>query len=148
MDLGKMINLIEQSTRPNLHKLTEEELKSIIIKYKNKVSDEFNENEKLSRTELVDKIFKLWSYHELKDYLNNPIECLICREPLTNGNNLTFECGHKFHSICVVKHLLVFSTDSYQRYLNDTDATNINIQYKCPQCNKNIDSVQFNKDDS
>ena len=101
---------IEQFTRPNLHKLTEKELTNIIIAYNYTALDEYNTQKKIpSRTELVDKIFELWSNHELKDHFDKPIECLICCDPLTNGNNLTFECGHKFHSGCVIKHLLVFS---------------------------------------
>jgi hypothetical protein len=146
MDLEKITHYIEQSTRPNLHKLTEDKLESIIISYNYTALDEFDKyKKKPSRAELVDKIFELWSSHELKDHLDNPIECLICYDPLTNGNNLTFECGHKFHSGCVIKHLLVHSTDSYKNYLDDTEKTNIKIEYCCPQCKKIIDFVQFNK---
>ena len=138
------MNIIKQNTRPNLHKLSEKELIEII---KNNDNDfkKTEDYEKITRTKLVDKIFELWSESELYDYVNNPIECLICCDSLTNGNNLTFECGHKFHSLCVVKHLLVFSTDSYQNYLSNKEVSSVKIEYCCPQCKKSIDFVQFDK---
>ena len=140
------MNYIEQSTRPNLHKLTEEELTNIIISYNFTALDEYKTiTKKPSRTELVDKIFELWSNHELVDHFDKSIECLICYDHLTNGNNLTFECGHKFHSRCVIKHLLVFSTDSYKNYLEDKEKNSIKIEYCCSICKKSIDCVEFNK---
>ena len=138
------MNIIKQNTRPNLHKLSEKELIDIIINYDNNWK-ELENLEKISRTKLVDKIFQLWSESELYDYFDKPIECLICCDSLTNGNNLTFECGHKFHSLCVIKHLLVFSTDSYQNYIDDEENKFIKIEYCCPQCKKSIDFVQFDK---
>ena len=138
------MNIIKQNTRPNLHKLSEKELINVIKNNYN--SWEKIENlENMPRTKLVDKIFELWSDDELNDHSNKPIECLICSDPLTNGNNLTFECGHKFHSGCVIKHILVFSIDSYQNYLNDNEKNSIKIEYCCPQCKKSIDYVEFNK---
>lgn len=138
------MNPIKQNTRPNLHKLSEKDMINIILN-SNCVWDKLSSPEKITRTELVNKIFELWSNYELIDYLDKPIECLICCESLTNGNNLTFECGHKFHSGCIVKHLLVFSTDSYQNYLDDPEKKSIKIEYCCPQCKKSIDSLEFNK---
>jgi hypothetical protein len=138
------MNTIKQNTRPNLHKLSEKELIEI-IKTNDNSWKKLEEPDKITRTELVDKIFQLWSDCELIDNLGKSIECLICCDPLTNGNNLTFECGHKFHSLCVCKHLLVFSTDSYQNYLDDKEKQSVKIDYCCPQCKKSIDFVEFNK---
>ena len=138
------MNIIKQNTRPNLHKISEKELIDI-IKDNDNNWDKLKNLEKITRTELVDKIFELWSDNVLNDYLKKPIECLICCDSLTNGNNLTFECGHKFHSLCVIKHMLIFSTDSYQNYLNDKEVTTKKIEYCCPQCKRSIDFVQFDK---
>ena len=49
---------------------------------------------------------------------NNENECLICWDALTNGNNMTFECGHKFHSKCIFRWM--------------TDNTG------CPYCRKEL----------
>lgn len=142
------MNLITNTTRPNLHKLSVDELVQIIKNaepnwsYENFYNSINNSN---LRSKLVDKIFELWSEHELSDHQTNPIECLICTDRLTNGNNLTFTCGHKFHSTCVVKHLLVFSTDSYINYTNDNEINSIKIEYSCPQCKLPIDFVEFEK---
>jgi hypothetical protein len=133
------MNPINCITRPNLHKLNVDELLQII---KDIETDCTNTN---TRSELVDKIFKLWSEHELSDHLTNPIECLICTERLTNGNNLTFACGYKFHSGCVVKHLLIYSTDSYINYTNDDEMKSLKLEYFCPQCKLPIDFIEFSK---
>ena len=138
------MNIIKQNTRPNLHKLNEKELIEM-IKNNYNYWENIENLENLPRTKLVDKIFELWSENELIDHSNKQIECLICSDPLTNGNNLTFECGHKFHSGCVIKHILVFSIDSYQNYLNDNEKNSIKIEYCCPQCKKSIDFVEFDK---
>jgi hypothetical protein len=140
------MNYIKQLTRPNLHKITEIELLNIILEYDNTF---VKNNEKIfSRTELVDKIFELWSLNELVDHLDKSIECLICCDPLTNGNNLTFECGHKFHSGCIVKHLLVHSTSMYSEFITDNEKKSIKIEYDCPQCKKFIDSVECDKNNT
>ena len=135
------INWINCITRPNLHKLTVDELLQI-IKW---IKPEYPNPNTNTRSELVDTIFELWSEHELSDHLTNPIECLICSDRLTNGNNLTFACGHKFHSGCVVKHLLIYSTDSYINYTNDDEIKSLKLEYFCPQCKLPIDFIEFLK---
>lgn len=133
---------IEQSIRPNLYKLTETELISIINNYE----PEWITNNKYTRDDMVGKIFKLWSDHVLTDYNSNPIDCLICWDHLTNGNNMTFECGHKFHSSCIVKSLLIHSTDTYINKMNDKEIIdNFTVEYCCPQCKNSIDKIDFTK---
>ena len=140
---------IKYSTRPNLHKITELELLNIIKKYDPNWNNNVKDNElhhKYTRDDMVSKIFKLWSDNILQDNNLNPIECLICWDELTNGNNITFECGHKFHSYCIVKNLLIFSTDTYINKINDNEIEKFKIEYCCPQCKKSIDSIEFTKD--
>lgn len=135
------IDSIKQLTRPNLHKLTEIELLEIINYY-----DKSWYNKNKTRDDMVLKVFKLWSNYELLNINNESIECLICYDNLTNGNNMTFECGHKFHSSCVVKSLLIYSTDTYINKINDNEITDkFKIEYCCPQCKKIIDSIEFYK---
>jgi hypothetical protein len=132
---------IKQSTRPNLYKLTESELLNIINCYEPEWM-----NNKYTRDDMVAKIFKLWSEHILIDHNSNPIECLVCWDYLTNGNNMTFECGHKFHSSCIVKSLLIHSTETYINKINDKEINeNFMIEYCCPQCKNCIDKIQFIK---
>lgn len=140
------MNYINQITRPNLYKLTERELLDIIISIDKSWFG--TDNQIYTRSELVDKIFELWSKNEIVDNFNKPIECLICCESLTNGNNLTFECGHKFHSYCIIKHILVFSTNTYIDYINDNDKKSTKIEYCCPQCKLSIDCVSFIKNEN
>ena len=134
------INCIKHNTRPNVHKLSESKLLEIISEYDNTWYES-----KYTRSDMVNKIFQLWSEYELTDIDNKPLECLICWDKLTNGNNMTFECGHKFHSICIVKNVLIYSTDSYINYLDDKEKQTIKIDYTCPQCKKSVDFVEFNK---
>ena len=132
---------IKQSTRPNLYKLTESELLNIINYYEPEWM-----NNKYTRDDMVAKIFKLWSEYVLIDHNSNPIECLICWDYLTNGNNMTFECGHKFHSSCIVKSLLIHSTETYINKMNNEEIKeNFMVEYCCPQCKNCIDKIQFIK---
>lgn len=136
------MSIITQNTRPNLQKLTNNELIDII----NNSEDIDIENlKKMPRITLIDNIYRLWSNNEINDHFNKPIECLICYDLLKNGDNMTFVCGHKFHSSCVIKHLLIFSTDSYHNYLNDDNIQSIKIEYCCPQCRYSIEHLEFNK---
>ena len=148
------MDIIRQNIRPELDKLSDQELVNIIVQndndwYKLKNSTNPTNSTKIKRIELVDKIFELWAGYELVDSSekSKPIECLICCDILTNGNNLTFECGHKFHSICVIKHVMHHSIDIYQNYINDTELTltQTNIDYSCPQCKKIINSIEIKK---
>jgi hypothetical protein len=136
-------NCIKYITRPNLYKLNEDQLLDIIYKYE----PEWNIKKEYSRgrDDMVVKVFDLWSNYELEGIDSKPIECLICWDALTNGNNITFECGHKFHSKCIVKSLLIFSTDTYINYLDDKEKNSVDIEYCCPQCKKSIELIKFSK---
>ena len=135
---------IKQLTRPNLHKITETTLLEIINYYdKNWFKDN---NNNATRDDMVAKVFDLWSNYELVDTNSKPIECLICWDVLTNGNNMTFECGHKFHSSCVVKSLLIHSTDTYINKMADKVIKDkFKVEYSCPQCKKLLDWIEFDK---
>jgi len=120
---------INKSTRPNLYKLTEIELFDII----NYHDPEWIINNKYTLYDMVIKIFKLWSEYVLIYDNLNPIECLVCWDYLINGNNMTFECGYKFHSSCIVKSLLINSTKTYIDKMNDEEIkNNFTVEYCCP----------------
>ncbi len=139
-------NCVKYFSRPNLYKLSESELLNIINEYEpDWINNYTNKSNIFMRDEMVAKVTKLWSEYILKDNNLNPIECLICWDNLTNGNNMTFECGHKFHSCCIVKNLLIFSTDTYIEKNNDKEINNFKIEYCCPQCKRTIDSINFDK---
>ena len=133
---------IKQSIRQNLHKISESTLLDIINYYDKSWYDINNH----TRDDMVSKVFELWTNYELVDYNSKPIECLVCWNILTNGNNMTFECGHKFHSSCIVKSLLIYSTDTYINKMVDKEiGGKFKIEYSCPQCKKSIDSIEFDK---
>lgn len=136
---------IKQSTRPNLHKLKENDLLEIINHYD---KTWYSNDNSQTRDDMVVKVFDLWSNYELSDCNAKPIECLICWDTLTNGNNITFECGHKFHSSCVVKSILIHSTDTYINKMADKDiGGKFKVEYSCPQCKKILDCIEFDKND-
>lgn len=136
---------IKNITRPNLHKLSENELLEIINCY-DKTWYTINNDIIKTRDDMVKKIIELWANYELLDTNSNPIECLVCWDVLTNGNNMTFECGHKFHSSCIVKSLLIHSTDTYINKMNDKEIKDkFKIEYNCPQCKKLIDWAEIDK---
>lgn len=138
------IQCIKYSNRPNLHKLTETNLLEIINHY-----DKSWYNDNKTRDDMVSKVFDLWANYELVDSNCNQVECLICWDVLTNGNNMTFECGHKFHSSCIVKSLMIHSTDTYINKINNNEVQGkFKIEYSCPQCKKCIDSIEFEKNNS
>jgi hypothetical protein len=66
---------IKKSTRPNLHKLKENDLLKIINHYDKTWYNAYNN---VSRDDMVVKVFDLWSNYELSDCNAKPIECLIC----------------------------------------------------------------------
>jgi hypothetical protein len=136
-----------QTTRPNLHKVSEENLKKIISEWDSTWLETHYLKDKITRDELVSKIIDLWANHELVGFDSKPIECLVCCDFLTNGNNLTFECGHKFHSNCIIPHIMHFTYENYQNFLldNGDERNNKELKYICPQCKKEIYSINISK---
>jgi hypothetical protein len=120
--------------RPNLAILDDDKLKEII----NSVDKDF-QFENINRIDLVNKIFELWSVHSLN------IQCNICYEFMTNGDNMTFYCGHKFHASCIIKYCIINAVDNYKNDLQNQDKSDINIDFKCPQCNLLIENISFEK---
>ena len=140
-DFTNLTNCICSNTRPNVHKLSEKQLLDIIMQW-----DGYWYNGKHTRADMVDKVFQLWSDREISnDITQEPITCLICWDNLTNGNNMSFPCGHKFHSTCIVKSVLVHSTNTYINYLDDNEKQSVSIDFNCPQCKQLIDCVGFSK---
>lgn len=131
---------IKNITRPNLYLLSEKHLLEIINKY-----DDLWYNKSQSRNDMIEKIFNLWSKYNIIDDNGFEIECLICWEKLTNGDNMTFTCGHKFHSKCIIKSILISSIDCSINFIKDNEKKEINVDYNCPQCKNNIETVNFNK---
>ena len=137
------MDCIKGLSRPNLSEFTDEELYKIISDNSKSIESikSLKIFEQYSREEMVRIIFSMWSAYELVDI----DECKICWDNLTNGNNMTFECGHKFHSTCIIKSLLFHSTSVYSDYLDDKEKDSVSIDFNCPQCKKHIDSVKFTK---
>ncbi len=135
-------HIICSNTRPDTSKLSDDELKQIIIQNE----PEYFTNNK-SRLELIEKVFELWSNKEITDSNDNFIECLICYNNLTQGNNLTLCCGHKFHSNCLIKTIVYKTSYIYDICLSDptNNSNKIIIECVCPQCNTAIEKYNFFK---
>lgn len=135
-----MSTIFEQNTRPDLSNYTNDELFQILLLQ--------NINYKIEeRAIMVKYIFELWSNNVIVDYQQNSIECLICYENLTNGNNQTLLCGHKFHSTCANKALLVKCSELCINDYKNKNTDNITMYSNCVQCSTKIESYIFKKSD-
>ena len=133
---------IYERERPDLSKVDDSALTQILLTH-----DYEWINPERTRAEMVKKIFDLWAEQEILDQTNNPITCTICFDTLTNGNNMIFPCGHQFHSICMLKAVLIRSAEKLAYSLNNTDIKQIELDYLCAQCHVKIDSYLINKQD-
>jgi hypothetical protein len=140
--MAKALNCIEKSIRPDLTIYSDGELAQIVLEY----DSEWYTPER-TRIEMIHKIFDLWANFELTDNQSNTIGCIICGDNLTNGDNITLYCGHKFHSSCVIQSLLVRCANLLINGLNNKDIATIVLNSQCPECNSITNSYQFNKSD-
>ena len=128
--------------RPDISSYSNEHLFQIICNY-DKGWTITNVNP--TRIQMVEKIFSLWAEHELLDIDFKPISCLICDDALVQGNHMTFECGHQFHCSCIIKFILVKTSEkSIRDYSNDKINT-LKLDFNCPQCNTNISTHLIDK---
>lgn len=134
------LNCIKKRWRPDLSVATDGELEQILLEHD---ADWFTPEK--TRNENINRIFELWAEQEIQDQLNNPINCTICYENLSNGNNMTFPCGHQFHSLCVIRAVSIRCSEKCITKLNDKDAPNIELDYFCAQCNVKMDSYSIDK---
>ncbi len=133
---------LQTNTRPVVDKFTNEDLVKIITHFEPELNTNY-----LTRIDLVKKIFELWNEQELFDINSNTIECLICYDNLTQGNNLTLSCGHKFHSTCLIRTAVYKTAYTFDVCIKDTEnnSNKIVIDCQCPQCNTSIDQYTFFK---
>lgn len=99
----------------------------------------------------LEKIRELWNDIELTDKNKNILECLICCDSLTNNNNLTLECGHKFHSKCLIQSIIIKDSTIFCKNLKDSkekEIDDIELKHICPQCNNLIYNYKFSKSTS
>ncbi len=137
-----MNSLIQNIKRPDVSSLSDDQLFEIIKTY---CKDSFDK--KTERIKMIEKIFSIWSNCDLLDKSNQSIDCLICYEPLTQGDNMTVKCGHQFHSTCISKFVLVnISEKAIQGYLGK-DGASVSLDFSCPQCNTPISTHSFAKSD-
>jgi hypothetical protein len=94
---------------------------------------------------MIKKIFELWSEQEILDQTNLPIMCTICYENITNGDNMTYPCGHQTHSTCAMRGILVRSADMFASGLNNKEKQQIDLDCLCVQCNIQIVSHVVDK---
>jgi len=111
--------MIDDIRLPDTLSYSNEELNNIIKK-------EIAEWENAERKVCLEKIKELWNNKELKDKKNNLIECLICCEGLTNNNNLTLECGHKFHSLCLIQSIIIKDSIIFSKNIKDSHEKEVN----------------------
>jgi len=103
--------------KPNINNYTKEELLNIIENFKksNDSNYKIDEDEGKTKEELVNLTNDIW------DNLSYgpDVLCPICLELVINKDNLRTNCGHYFHSSCMIKYIVKVKYDE-------------NIT--CPQC--------------
>ena len=133
---------IYERERPDLSGVSDSELMQILIAHD---SEWININR--LHDDMIKRIFKIWAEQEILDHTNNPITCTICYDTLTNGDNMTYPCGHQFHSTCAMRGILIRCAEKFTSGLNNKDSPQIELDCLCAQCNVKIDSYSVNKQD-
>ncbi len=133
---------LENNRRPDPSNLTDEDLYNVINHYD---KDWLTNNPNHERYQVIEHIFYLWSNHNLLDKYHEPIDCLICYDKLSQGNNLSFECGHQFHSDCIIKFIIIKTSEKSIRDFADDKISDIKLNFNCPQCCNLICSHEINK---
>ena len=109
------MDIFKNRIKPDLTKLSDSELHNIITTKLNQKC------EYTSREELTKQIMFLWNQESIDN-----IECSICLDFITNGNNLMTECGHQYHSTCLFNSLMKTNKCPMCRYtLIDDNIYNI-----------------------
>ncbi len=108
------MNFFNTKIKPNISELTDQELIEI-IKKDNEIADTNN----LSRDEMILKVNNIWD----NLVLGPDIDCPICLEIITNEDNMITNCGHYFHSSCMIKYIVKSKS---------------NNPICCPKCRTNI----------
>lgn len=101
---------------------------------KNIITDNINidiNNNNIDKNALIDKLNNLWSNFPLLDNNNEPIDCIICFNHLTNLDNLIFKCSHLTHSSCFFNYLF---SNLKNISSNTTINNNIENYFRCPKC--------------
>ena len=133
---------IYERERPNLSEVIDSALIQILLTH-----DYEWINPERTRVEMIKKIFEIWAEQEILDHTNNPITCTICYDTLTNGDNLTYPCGHQTHSTCAMKGILVRCAEKFASGLNNKEKQQIDLDCLCVQCNIQIVSYSVDKQD-
>ena len=108
------MNFYNTKIKPNITGLTDEELIKI-IKKDNELADTNNFSRKL----MISKVNYIWG----NLVLDIELDCPICLENITNADNMITNCGHYFHSSCMIKYIVKSKSNNL---------------ICCPKCRTNI----------
>jgi len=126
------------------------ELEQILLEYDaDWVNPERTHGDMIERTrgDMIKRIFEIWAEQEILDKSNNPIICSICEDTLTNGDNMTYPCGHQLHSTCMSRYIIINCVEKFSSEINNKEKQQIEFDYKCPNCNVAFGSYTFQKQD-
>ncbi len=150
----ELIGIIEQNNRTKLKSQSEESKES----EESNESDEYArsvgpvpiETNNLSRDLMISKVNEIWN----NLILGPEIDCPICLDSITNSNNMITNCGHYFHSTCMIKYIVMSKSNNQiccpkcrtNIYSKDEPNTNSNTDNEennnFPQLNSNINWIQ------
>lgn len=105
--------ILDSKIKPDLTKLTNEQLLEIILNNGTQIDNLNND-----RNQLINIVIKLWSENKYYD----SIDCPICLDSVTNLDHIVTKCGHYFHASCYTKYI-------FKSIVNDKSK-----ELKCPKC--------------
>ena len=135
-------NCIFKRDRPDLSEVKTSDLEQILLTH-----DYEWINPERTRVEMIHRIFELWSEKEILDQTNKPIICAICTDTLTNGDNMTYTCGHQMHSGCMSRYIIINCVEKFSSGMKNNDVKELEFDYKCPNCRVIFGSYVFKKEE-
>jgi hypothetical protein len=108
------MNFFNTKIKPNITEYKDEELIEIIKK-----NNESTDTNNLPRDLMILKVKEIWD----NLILGPDVDCPICLENITNSDNMITNCGHYFHSSCMIKYIVKSKSNNL---------------ICCPKCRTNI----------
>jgi hypothetical protein len=153
MNHNILIDLINSKSKPNLNNFSFDQLVNIVVEYNKEHDDIFsngkdsteknqinlNDIKNKTRCQIEKIIIDIWKDYEIRDCVNNKIECSICFEPITNSNGINLKCFHQMHSSCLLDYIFSnFITIATGSNLETSMDKSIRIKnlFRCPKCRK------------
>lgn len=113
------MDFFNSKIKPDITKFSDTELVNICLK-SNEITQTNTQIKDMQREDLIKQVNMIWN----NLCIGPDIDCPICLEVITNQDNMITNCGHYFHSSCMIKYIV-------KTKLN-------NNCIGCPKCRTNI----------